>query len=447
MEKKDFEKLGIYDLRNYARNLGILSPTTLKRDELLTRIQDILNGVEKPQEKKNNKGRPPKHKNDEMYMLNLVVPDNMFDSSNTDNRYKQYVGGENLFPTFKDVFCEPSNASTKNILFKGYFKRMTEGFGLALFNGYITQYIKENVVLLNDQISKYGLVDGDYIVGACKYVVEKNIMLATDINEINDNKAIAYQDKKVDQKQNIYPISQINFNESNLVDLKIIDKICPIAKGGRVAIDCHSNDMHRFYIDFLNGLTELNNIRTLLISVDDLPEEIFDIADRCPKVEICDRKIGTSREQYLSKLDLQLKNYKRRYLDGQDVAIVFYNINKLANNFRDNIILSGKSQAEAEILAKNEITDTFMIASSSNNGSITTMAFGTDFDAIKQFASCKIILMPNCYKDTDIDVDLKNSFTNNVDKIFDNDTIKKLNNFKNNFTNENVNVELNKLFE
>lgn len=55
----NIENLGIYDLRNYARSVGVSSPTTKKREVLICEIYEILSG-KKRIEKNNNKGRKTK---------------------------------------------------------------------------------------------------------------------------------------------------------------------------------------------------------------------------------------------------------------------------------------------------------------------------------------------------------------------------------------------------
>ena len=50
----------IFELRTLARNMGVNSPTTLKKEQLIERILKIVNGEEKPSLPKSRAGRPPK---------------------------------------------------------------------------------------------------------------------------------------------------------------------------------------------------------------------------------------------------------------------------------------------------------------------------------------------------------------------------------------------------
>ena len=55
---KNFHQLGVYDLRNYARSVGVASPTSKRKDILILEINQILNGEREI--KRSNKGRKTK---------------------------------------------------------------------------------------------------------------------------------------------------------------------------------------------------------------------------------------------------------------------------------------------------------------------------------------------------------------------------------------------------
>ena len=55
--------LGIYELRELARSIGVSSPTTKKREQLCTEILDISSGAVKVGAKQNKKGPSAKNNN------------------------------------------------------------------------------------------------------------------------------------------------------------------------------------------------------------------------------------------------------------------------------------------------------------------------------------------------------------------------------------------------
>lgn len=68
----NYKNLCIYELRKLAREIGVKSPTSLKRAELIEKINAIETGKELPFIKKTNKGRPVKK-------LNFEVSKEFFD--------------------------------------------------------------------------------------------------------------------------------------------------------------------------------------------------------------------------------------------------------------------------------------------------------------------------------------------------------------------------------
>ena len=60
MDIKDLESKTIHDVRNLARELGVRSPSTLNKDEVIKRINQINNGEREPYF--SNKGRKPRSK-------------------------------------------------------------------------------------------------------------------------------------------------------------------------------------------------------------------------------------------------------------------------------------------------------------------------------------------------------------------------------------------------
>lgn len=57
--KESLDALGIFELRDYARNVGVDSPTTYNKDVLIEKILSILSGEAKPAPR-SRRGRPPK---------------------------------------------------------------------------------------------------------------------------------------------------------------------------------------------------------------------------------------------------------------------------------------------------------------------------------------------------------------------------------------------------
>ena len=58
MKKIEFDNLCIHDLRTYAREIGVASPTIKNKQLLIDEIKKIQKGTQKPY-KSSRRGRPP----------------------------------------------------------------------------------------------------------------------------------------------------------------------------------------------------------------------------------------------------------------------------------------------------------------------------------------------------------------------------------------------------
>ena len=449
MGEINFDKMGIYDLRNYARSIGVLSPTKLKRQELIASINAIVEGIETPEKRKDGRGRPPKHKVDDIYMLDMFVPKNLFAKDNS-LLFKPYENGNVYFSNGASVLAQSDNTQATDIAFDGYFVKKTDNYGLILKNGYQTDYFKENVIILKEEMESLCLRDGDFVEGVCKYIKDKNLMLAKEVLKINDISAecaktrVLYEQIKAD-----YPTKIIDISINNrFVDAKVINKVCPICFGSRAVINSqNSNDFVEFCSSLVTSV-EQNGIITYLVSVDDCIEDIVEIQSCCENLNVIKHSSTVSREQFFEKLDINLKNACRRLENGENVAVVIYNAENLIENIKNYAMLKYKyEQDKALIFANDKLKDIFGLARASQNGSLTIVAFNLKNEEVLSVANCKINILAKSYAETDIFVDIKNSETKNAKKIFEPEYFEKLTSLKANFDETKIEKQLEVLFK
>lgn len=67
----NYNQLGIYELRNVAREIGVKRPTTFKKADLIEQIEQIETGELKPYVKKTKQGRPAKQITSQFIFQNL----------------------------------------------------------------------------------------------------------------------------------------------------------------------------------------------------------------------------------------------------------------------------------------------------------------------------------------------------------------------------------------
>ena len=149
-EKFDYEflsKLGVYELRDLARQVGVKSPTTKVRAELCDLILKIQNGEIEPNQKNLTKGRPPKSvskvfsfADQNFQLLNKLSPTASLNQANFNMMYlndKVKVEGYLIYLNGKLCFYNKTLSVNDTIL----------------------------ITMPESYVLKYNLIQGDKIVG------------------------------------------------------------------------------------------------------------------------------------------------------------------------------------------------------------------------------------------------------------------------------------------
>lgn len=436
----DFEKMGIYDLRNYARSIGVISPTKLKRAELIEKITAIING-EMPEQKKTNKGRPPIHRAKDNDALNFILPTHLFEKDNP--RYKPYT--ENSIHLKLDALSlrENSNPVTENLYFNGYYMPYDDNLGFALKKGFLSTYSKENCIILKNMVKQYNLKLGDYVEGVSHYLEDKNALIATEIQTINGQIAKKHAEiERVDflDAQPKNPSKKFDFQDkSRFIDFNIIDKVCPIAKGSRVAINFQDeNNINEYVVELLNAFKS-NNAKVFLFSIDDIPEDIYNLMENCKDVNFATYSHFMDRKQYIEMAKLKIENCLRLLEDGQDVVMVCYNSENIKRCITSYALMEKNLSAPAsEMYAKNKLNDLFCLARSLEQGSLTTVLINEKDENITNIASVTLNFNSTAYSQTDIKLNLFNSNSRSLKNVSTEQDYKKIENFKANLNQDNV---------
>ena len=209
MEKTEFNNLdtkrevilslGVYELRGLARVLGVKSPTTKKREELISLVLDIVENTDNFSiGEVEKKGRPFKALSSVKNIIDVLSTKREEENKTTKfSTYEEIVAFNQDMPSFtlqsSDFF--PSN---------GVFRK-GKGFGYFVDSTY-----KKMVFLAPEQVQKYGLETGDFLDCAVFEINNGNKCFVKKINKINGQNAETYNAKaftdftqKLPEKQNI----------------------------------------------------------------------------------------------------------------------------------------------------------------------------------------------------------------------------------------------------
>lgn len=170
-------RLGIYELRNLAREVGVASPTTKRREELISMIKDIV-ASGKLVQKKSGAGRPAKKLYGQNELLNSLSssqvedsPEDFFRPMNTVSDLVFYENDIDLYG-LKDFNIESAGVIRKTA--KGYY----------IINR-LSISKKTAALIPTDMVEQYSLVEGDYVFGICKMNSKNNYGVMESISYIN----------------------------------------------------------------------------------------------------------------------------------------------------------------------------------------------------------------------------------------------------------------------
>lgn len=178
-------ELGVFELRGLAREFGINSPTTKKRDELIDLIMKVLHGEKNNEAFNRRKGRPYK----KISTLNDIINSMINKSTNTAKTPELVFENVSVFNFAQDVpdFSLMQDDSGE---FVGYVRK-TENRYLSICDKKYEKwiYIREDLRFFNK------IYVGDKVKLKAQSLSNENQYVATEIIEINDVNAEEYMPK------------------------------------------------------------------------------------------------------------------------------------------------------------------------------------------------------------------------------------------------------------
>lgn len=180
MKSFDLEKienLRIHELRDVAREIGVKSPTSLNRPELVQQIRLIIAGEQKPYFNVRKQGRPARHEDldvsslitpneDELYSDPLTKPWNFAHDNPAYMLKCNEADFDKVLPTDKPV--------------SGYVDIHPDGYGLLRRNGFMPS--SNDTFIPHQIVTKYQLVSGMHISGVERFVATGKPLALVSVN-------------------------------------------------------------------------------------------------------------------------------------------------------------------------------------------------------------------------------------------------------------------------
>ena len=195
-DKELLQQSSIFELRNIARDIGVYSPTIYKKEELIDKIFQIVNGEVKPYVPKSKQGRPPKSLSNpsRKNIIDMILPTEEIG----------YSIEESSIPCLSEsvrAFLEDDKAKVKtNFDIEGVLEITNYGYGFVRQKGKVYSAFSGAYVSLN-MIEQNKLKNGDYIIGRAKLLEDDKPLVMFEIINVNNGQSIVedFETKAISQ--------------------------------------------------------------------------------------------------------------------------------------------------------------------------------------------------------------------------------------------------------
>lgn len=231
------KNLGVYELRELARNVGVSSPTTKKRKQLEQEILKISKGELLPQSKKTNKGRPPKSIKKVENVLDVFVPKELLEIKLT-KKEDEKINEILRFNSNSDYDFEKYDVS-------GFVRKTVSGYLYFKINGIVDECVSIPLEVAN----QYSIMQGDKIVGKARKSPSENYYVLEEITLLNDDSPVAnrnledieqivLRDVPIKNLEGVYEGNNVLFINETLKDgvLKIKELIKPLENTYKIVV-------------------------------------------------------------------------------------------------------------------------------------------------------------------------------------------------------------------
>ena len=341
------QKLRIHELRDFARQIGVSSPTTMKKEALIEKIHEILdvNDVAVI-----NETSPTQESLDFFSLLtsqnsNIIndlivksskiqeghepVPNENGDLSNTLIMKKCTRVDPNMpynYPS-KDFVGINFNLSQQKVSFdseiselEGYLDIHPNGYGIVRYNGFVPD--SRDAYLTLALVKKYKLQKGDYVRGKVKYILEGKPKVMFDIISIDGNpddpKFTPYEETPYKQCGEKFYLDKFNLD---------------IARGNRIYIkNMGIADAVKLGFD----LVDENGVNVKLVNLKALPEESFNSHQ---KMQIINCPFNRTEIDAVDAVELVFERAKREFENNKSNVVIIYNFSELIRMY--NVAIEG----------------------------------------------------------------------------------------------------------
>ena len=327
-EKEELEKLHLSILREIGRQIGVQSPASKNKKELVGDIMKLQKGELAPIPL-SNRGAPPKMMPDVSAFY--AEEERVY---NAKNEYRQLI------------FMDKEKVASDAFQIEGVLEQHISGYGFLRANNY--ENSREDVYVSIQNIKKYNLRRGDKVKATARVVREGDSAALQEVLSINDlDPKVFLNRNNFDDLIPYYPTKRIKLERKdaeNNLSARCIDLFAPIGMGQRGLIVAPPKTGKTTLLKLIAQAIEENHkdVKLIVLLIDERPEEVTDIK-RSVKGEVVFSTFDEGAEHHIRAAELVVNRAKRLVEVGQDVVILMDSITRLARAYNNVVESSGKT--------------------------------------------------------------------------------------------------------
>ena len=325
MNKENYEKKTLVELKEIAKELNIKNISKLKKSELIDEIMD----------------KSPKsiEKNGVVLKEKITPKVKIEENINLKKENKEEVMEEKR-EKLKVMINESDTA-------KGVLEILeNNSFGFLRCNNYQTG--ENDIYVSPSQIRRFNLRTGDEVQGKVRESKEgekfKALLYVEKVNGENPEKAVGR--KSFETLTPIYPEDRLHLETNNENDLssRLMDIICPIGKGQRGIIVAPPKAGKTTLLKKVAQNISKNypEVKLIVLLIDERPEEVTDMK-RSINGDVIYSTFDEEPQNHAKVSQMVLERAKRMVEQGKDVVILLDSLTRLSRAYNLTITPTGRT--------------------------------------------------------------------------------------------------------
>ncbi len=330
------------DLRTLGREVGVKSPTSKKKEELIELIVAIKEGS-MPPAPPSKKGRPALRTTKFPSVMptaddKIAAPEiELENPQETEKEQTQSFASSDEEET-------PQLAPDANIFATGILEILPEGYGFLRVENFNSS--NQDIYVPPTQIKRFSLRPGDKLYCKARAFREKSLPSLIYIFTINDVPCEEYgRRERFEDLTSCYPNERILLERDKTeYSLRLIDLVSPIGKGQRGLIVAAPKTGKTILLKKIAQAVRANHpeISVSVLLIDERPEEVTDFKQSVD-CEVAYSTFDQSPQHHVQTAELVLASAKRKVEMGQDVMILLDSITRLGRAYNQLAVNSGRT--------------------------------------------------------------------------------------------------------